>query len=86
MMKIWIILSILSVFIQYFIAKKKWAHFIGSIIPLCFLGFSFYISQRLLLMGMNMFTVSAFFIPPITLFSIFELVYWHMRCHTFERM
>lgn len=86
MIKLWILLSVFFIFIQYFIARKKAPHYIGCIIPLCFLCFSFYVSHQLIAMGLNMFTISAFFIPPILLITIFELVYWYTQAHAAKRM
>ncbi len=79
MIKVWLILCFLSCFVQYYMARKRLAHWIGGILPIIFGGFALYAWNELWPVGIPLSAVLAFFIPPVFLFELYEMVYWYSR-------
>lgn len=75
----WIILAVISAFIQIFLALKKTPHWVGMLLPAAFLAFAIYAWADLFWVGIPVGKLLAFMIPPIFLACLFEMVYWRTR-------
>lgn len=75
----WIILAVISAFIQIFLALKKTPHWVGMLLPAAFLAFAIYAWADLFWIGIPVGKLLAFMIPPIFLACLFEMVYWRTR-------
>ena len=77
--KTWIILAVISAFIQIVLARKKMPHWAGMLLPAAFLAFAIDSWADLFWVGIPVGKLLAFMIPPIFLSCLFEMVYWRTR-------
>ena len=71
--KTWIILAVISAFIQIVLALKKMPHWVGMLLPAAFLAFAIYAWADLFWVGIWVGTLLAFMIPPIFLACLFDI-------------
>lgn len=77
--KIWIVLSVMAFFIQFWLGMKGANLIEGSIFPIIFGAFGIYAWWDLSKIGIDEMTMLAFMIPSILLIGEYELLYWYQR-------
>lgn len=81
-MKIWFILSMVSVVIQVILAHKTLRPVVGMILPALFLIFAGYAWYDLSSISVPFSVFLSLLIPPILLACVFLLFYWKKRWNT----
>ena len=74
--KIWLGLAVISVVVQSMLARKKVSHLKGLILPTMFFIFGIYAWIDLSNAYIGKIVRTAFLLPALILFGIFEIVYW----------
>ena len=74
--KIWLGLAVISVVVQSVLARKKVSHLKGLILPIMFFIFGIYAWIDLSNAYIGKIVRTAFLLPALILFGIFEIVYW----------
>ncbi|MDD4850380.1 MAG: hypothetical protein PHO10_06735 [Gemmiger sp.] len=77
--KTWLVLSILAIFIQIFLAKKGLPWWSGLVLPFVFFCCGCYAWYDLSSIGIQMAVLVCAMIPPVILPTVYAIFYWKRR-------